>query len=553
MSKKVNLEVEKFLLPFSALSEKGNKSSDSFLELAAVFSMAELNRRKSERLSLWRPKEKIAFVTEIGYPLWLFPLSNRVLLFDGLNVFDYSMPYDQIPDVKSFVEGLKASCKAHETHLAFLAEHVNYFSTPASEKSLPLRGLISDPSFLEEAELYRREAMRMESRPTYMGLLSSPIDESRLSFITHEMSNLRAAFEKEIKALNSSIQLLGKTAQIFLNELHDEVKATKEEYAQKIKEEELIVAPQVEKLREQYDIRIIELTRSFERQYLPLQKDKRKLEKSKDGINEKIAQYSVDARNVAESDDTLIREQWKQKLKDAKRELSTVEEQLRDNQKALEGLDKKRVSETFRFKSELEASIKEARKNLVELEASRDAKVMVAMQEMDELEKRTKLLCDQIGKTIKLREEDLAQFEKLCMEQCLEKINKALVYVPFYVVCYDSGEDRRYLVLPPSSVGTIDISTRLKGALGRARIKSFLVPRFKEISVLAETVQKLSKENGMFEAELVELGTKNNILEVNSIVEGIEEGLLSLKNQGWLSDKDYGAIIASIKTNLNMN
>jgi hypothetical protein len=102
-------------------------------------------------------------------------------------------------------------------------------------------------------------------------------------------------------------------------------------------------------------------------------------------------------------------------------------------------------------------------------------------------------------------------------------------------------------------VGTIGIATRFKGALGKARIKAFLVPRFREITSLVDTIQLQSQQNSRFETELKEIGKKNNILVIDSVQEEIEKGLLSLKDQGWLSDKDYGSIVASAKTNLSMD
>ena len=437
--------------------------------------------------------------------------------------------------------------------MAFLSDHTNYFGVNVREKSLPIKGLISDSGFLREIDSYRREATKIEDQPANTGLLSSVIDEAALLSITHELASLRSSFEKDVKVLHMCIQLLGKVTQTFLNELHDDVKAIREEFALKISEEEEIVAPKVNALREDYDKKVIALARSFEDQQLPLHKEKLKLEKSKEEVLAKIEQYSLEAKTHADNDDTVGKQRWKQKSNEAKQELSAIQDQLRAREKTLKDLENQRASEALRLRFELEAGIKEARKNLVEIEASRDAKILVTRQEMAKLEKQTKIVSDQIGRTAKLREANIAQFDKICLKPSSEELNKALVYVPFYVACYDSGTKKRYLVLPPSMVGTIGISTRLKGALGKARIKAFLVPRFREITSLVDTIQLQSQQNSIFETELKEIGKKNNILVIDSVHEEIEKGLLSLKDQGWLSDKDYGSIVASAKTNLSMH
>lgn len=538
----------KFVLPFSVLSEKREKTFTPDMELAAVFSVAELNRRKRRRLLLRRNREKIAFVAKMGYPLWMFPFQTDVLLFDGLNVFNRSFPYTQMSNVRDFADELEESCRARETYAAFLASHNDYFAKSAKETNHPLGGLISDVGFLSEMDSYRREADKMETPPAHLCLLSSKTDESRLETTTREIEGLQVSFQNDVKDLNASIQLLEKTFQTFHKELHDNVKAVKDEFALKIKTEEATTAPKVKALRDDYDQKTIELAKNFANQQLPLHTEKLKLKKTVEETEEKITQYNLKAKASGESEDALAKERWKQQIKDTKQELSTTEKQLKNAEKALEDMEKNRVNEASRLKLELENGIKEARKNIVDLEASRDAKILMIRQEMDGLEKQTKLVTEQIGTTVKLREASLAQLGNLHLKPFSEELNKALVYVPFYVMCYSAKTSRRYLVLPPSIVGTIDISTKLKGALGKARVKSLLLPRFKNITSLAENIQELIRENTAFELELKELGDQNNILATSATWEDIEQGLLSLKEQGWLSDKDYGAIMASART-----
>lgn len=553
MSEETDSEVGRFVLPFSDLSEKKRKPFNPDMEYAAVFAIAELNRGRGGRIILRHAKEKTIFIAKIGYPVWLYPISNNVLLFDGLNLIDYSMPYTQISDVNVFTDSLKTGFKTRVSYLTFLADYTDYFAKSGKEKTLPLRGLIIDSGFIEEFDSYRQEAMKMEKALTNLGLLSSSIDESNLISITHEMASLRSSFEKEVKALEISMRMLGKTSQTFLKEFRDEEKVVKEEFAVKIKKEEAIVSIAVNDLREQYDKKIIELDRNFQRHQLPLHKEKLKLEKAQEEIEKEIEQKKLDAKAIAESDDPILRQRWKQEIKDSKQGLSEVEVKLKVKEKALEDLEKKRTAESLTLKSQLETEVKDARKNLVELEATRDAKILVIKQEMEKLENQTKLITNQIGATVKLKETNIAQFKKFYMRPYSDEMDKALFYVPFYVICYEAKADKRYLVLPPSSVGAMGISTKLRGALGRSRIKSFLVSRFKEISSLSATIREQSQKNSMFETELKKLGAKNNVLAMSSTRDEIEKGLLRLKEQGWLSDKDYGAIMANAKSDLKMN
>jgi hypothetical protein len=218
--------------------------------------------------------------------------------------------------------------------------------------------------------------------------------------------------------------------------------------------------------------------------------------------------------------------------------------------KELEVLEERRTSEVLQLRSAQESEIKDARKNIVELEATREAKILVAKQEMEKLARETKLISDQIGKLVKLKEADIAQFDKLSIKFFSENLDKALVYMPFYVISYNKETKDRYLIVPPSSMSAIDISTKLKAVLGRARIKSFLTPRFKELTSMAENIQMQSKKNSVFAAELKQLGAMNNILVMAWVYDEIDKGLMCLKNQGWLNYKEYGTVVAGAKSTL---
>jgi hypothetical protein len=75
-----------------------------------------------------------------------------------------------------------------------------------------------------------------------------------------------------------------------------------------------------------------------------------------------------------------------------------------------------------------------------------------------------------------------------------------------------------------------------------ARIRSLLVSRFKTFATLVNSVQGLIEKNAAFEAELRELGLRNNVLSVKELREEIKKGLASLKGEGWLSEKESQAL-----------
>jgi hypothetical protein len=531
-----------FLLPFSALSENRKDPFPAKAETATVFTLAELERAKGGGIISRRPEEKIVFIAKIGYPLWLFPWSETILIFDGLNRANYTLRYAVTPDVNPFMENLKRSSKMRETHLAFLSDHLNYFQAPVTEKAVLVNGLISDPEFLGEFDVYRREAAATEDEPANVGLLSPLIGESTIATILRELENLHSSFKKDVDGLYRCMKFVNKATNHYTQVLHNKAQVVKEEFAVKINAQEELVAPKVNHLKEAYDQQIIDSTKTFDKQRLPVQKRKIKLEKSREQALAKIENYKLEAKTCAEKDDSVGEQKWKERSNDMKKELSDIEDQLKETEKALKDLEERKSLEIFNLRSELEAKSKEASQPLLDLESSRDAQVLLYNQEIDKLEQQTKMILEQLGRTVKLREASIENFAKLGVKKESELRDVVLFYVPFYVICYQVESKKRYLILPPSEANSIGLSTKLRSALGRAKIKQLLVPRFEVITSLMDTILVLAQQNAVFETEMKEEGQRTNILNKNSMRENIREGLEYIRNEGWISEKEHQSL-----------
>ena len=530
---------KEFILPFSVLSENRKEPFTFDLEVATVFSLAELDRAKGGGFLSKRPEEKIAFIAKVGYPLWLFPWSKITLIFDGLNRAKYTLPYAVIPDVKAFMENLKGASRTRETHQAFLSDNINYFQIPVTEKSVLINGLISDPEFLGEFDSYRLEATAIEDQPSTVALLSPIIDESIISSVLEELENLYSSFKEDIDRLYRCMKFMNKATGHYIKVLRSKAKSVKEEFAVKINAQEELIDPKVAHLKENYDHQIVQSAKRFERKRLPVQKKKLKLEKSKEQALAKIEHYKLEAKTRAEMDDSFGEQKLKEKSSETKKKLSEIDNQLKATEKLLKDLEEQKSLEIFNLRFELEAKIKEARQPLLELESSRDAKILLYKQETEKLEQQTKLITDHIGRTAKLRERTITDFAKLGVKQDSELKDITLFYVPFYVVCYQVESKKRYSFLPPSEANAIGLSTKLKGALGKAKIKQLLTRRFDAITSLMDTIEVLAQQNAVFETEMREMSQSTNILNISALRESIKKGLEYIKKEGWLSEKEY--------------
>ena len=115
------------ILPFAVPAKERFKPFTKDMEIAAIFYLAEKNRKKWEGRVLKKQGEKLLFIAETCYPIWLIPWKGRTIILDGLSLTSQSLAYNILPDIKAFENDVQSSSKSREAYCATLSQHANYF------------------------------------------------------------------------------------------------------------------------------------------------------------------------------------------------------------------------------------------------------------------------------------------------------------------------------------------------------------------------------------------------------------------------------------------
>ncbi|HLN88955.1 MAG TPA: hypothetical protein VK253_02710 [Candidatus Binatia bacterium] len=522
---------KRFMLPFLA-----QKTSAADVEAAAVFAVAEFERNKGRGLIARQPEEKLVCLSKAGYPLWLLPKNDSAFVFDGFNDFNFSVSYADVPSAKAFLETLEANSRTRENYTTFLSDHCSYFQQSPKEKQFMFRGLISNLDFKSEFSVYCKEAAELVAQ-TNLALLSPTLQETAVSLMIAEFDKVQSSLREEAERLQECTRLVNKTTSQYITEIDYEASAVKDEADAKIRAQEELVNPKIAKLTKEYQQKIKNLTESFDQENCEWQKLKTKKQKSIQTNEEKIELYQNEARAQAAKNHAIYEKRWKEKIKQHQKELNSLKKELKNIEGNVKKTSKQKQEEISKLNFGLDGEIKFARQPLLELEAARNARMLFFKQETDRLLKLEKPIIEGLSKSIKLRETIKANFEVVGIKDQGLK-STALFYIPFFVAYYEMGSARRYLTIPPSTIGAVDFSAKLKSVLGMSKTRDLLVPRFKSITTLIEEVQMLAKQNGVFESQLNGLAQKNNLLNNSLFKENVEKGLVYLKHEGWLSDKE---------------
>jgi hypothetical protein len=528
--------VRKLILPFAVPAKDRFKPFTKDMEMAAVLYLTERDRKKGEGRVLKKPEEKIGFITEACYPIWLAPWKSRTLIFDGLNLTKQSIPIDTIPDIKAFDNDIQTSSKSRQAYCAALAQNASYFQNFAGKKEITINGLITDPTFTQDLMDYLKDGDELDKNATPRAVLAPTLDEYEIKAAIDDLLESRNSIEEEIRNLSKSMKLLSKGAIDQIKAIQLEIKASMKEFDQRLKKVRPTVMEKINRIQEKRDEEVTVISNKYDRELRTLHQNRVSIEKTLERISSDMDRYDADVKAARERKDEANEIQLTQKLDEIKKKVPGLNKEIKDIDRNIENVEEAKRIEVSKARTKVDDQIEEAMQTIRDIEAAKEARIRVEQQELDSLEEKTAAIIKQIDAMIKSKEAALNEVDNLGYSE--RRIKYALVYLSLYFVCYDGEAGKRYVVYPPSTIASMGIKTKLKGVFGSGKMKAFLQPRSQAIAALLDRLVDVTQHNPVFEKEITEAGLKANILRNTESKVGIKKGLDELKEENWLSDSE---------------
>jgi hypothetical protein len=530
--------VRKSILPFAVPSEGRKKAFTREMEKAAVFYFAEMERRKGGGiLKRKEAGEKLLFAAKFCYPMWLTPWMARSLLFDGFSITTHRLHYNNLPDVKAFISDINISAETREAYSAFLSDRLNFFKNFIGEEEKEIDGLVTDPELIQDFSVYLKGARSIRTPLIDEALLSPALDESTLSSIIKDLSNLRATLKDDTENLREAMKLLSTTTKKHVKAIRVRIKEAQREFDEKIESLDSSLTKKVSQIRKRYDQEITIRTKEIESKLHRFHRNRVKLERNVQSTTAKIERCEAEIRSCRLHKDETSELRWKEELEICRKKLSALERDIKDVDRKIEDATAAKKREISKLRSECDEKVEAAMRGVRDIEAARDAKIRMSEQEIESLEDSTTLIVDQIDDLIEMKRVALDELDGMGVSR--EIRGYALVHLSFYLVCYQEKLKNRYVLYPPSVAGSMGILTKFKGAFGVAKAKSLLQPRSKIITELLNGLLPLIEQNPVFEKGIVDAGIKANILRANDSRGKLRKGLEELKEEGWISESEF--------------
>ena len=531
---------KRFMLPFSKIDANRFKQFTKQMEMAVVLFLAESNRRKGESQLLRKTDEKIVFIAEVCYPIWLVPYGTATLIFDGLGATYHVLSCDSSPEVEIFNKDIKRNQKTTEAFTAALCRNVDYFTNFQEAEEITIEGMIATHNLKEALGNYLPLIKEMKKSSTTKVLLNPTIGMKETRDSTKQLTILRGKIENDVKNIDAGMKLLNTATTRRVNAIKEEIKKIQKEHSRRLKRTKEISAKRIQQIQSQYNQKITRSSKKFKKRLLKLNKKQVKLRIATKKMKKEVERCETKLKRSKRKNKKQIEHQWSLKISRLKKKLSTLRKQIKVNTKRIQDAENAQKLEISKQRLKCCTHIAAVNMKFKDLQVSKQAKIIMKRQEIATIEHAYRYIAKAMQDTAQKIKLCKAQFDRITLSG--RKYQSKLVYIPFYLVRYENGEKKRYNLYSPSIASDIGFLTKMKDALVSAKVKAMLRPRSEAIKVFLNKLPLLFEQKPMLEKIVTEEGIQNSILLRKNLRTDVNKGLKELKNKKWISQDELERI-----------
>jgi len=533
-------------LPYVVEDKDRKKPFTRDMEATAVLCLAEAKRKKPGILGA--PPEKLSFVSKMHYPLWAVPWENECIIMDGREILSHTTVHMKLPDVKVFVEDLKRSRTARELFRNTLKSHTKTFEDFVKTTQVSMNTIVANREILSAISRYIEQGLALKKGAKELAT-SIPLkaDEKTAMERAENLFNRWRQIQSEIKGLRYAINVLDEETKLHEQKIVGEIEQMRETFKDKISSIKSKVEEKVEQLTKERDAKIKRIFKVSQRELKVAlnerTKDEQKLEKLE---RDKLVYQKRKQIRKSKGDETGVT-YWDHKTKVCKNKISEVKGKIKVLSRFIERTRKQGELGVKKLNESYQEMIAKERKRISDLETLRDSQIEMTKKEAKELVSEVSSITNLIEQLIEQKKLHASQLKEITIPWRSEGVT--LINMPFYVFRYETEEKSRYYVHPPVvAMGYEGIIRRIQKTIWsfslESRIKLLLRPEsraFEEMftSIFAETV----REDETLGKAIYEMGSSNNLLNVQDFGEALVRGVEELKVEGWINREEGDAIL----------
>ncbi len=547
---------KRHILPFATLAKNRLKDFTKNMEMAAVLYLAEATRKKGEHSHLKKAEEKLVFISEACYPIWLIPYNSTTLIFDGFGLASHTFFYDITPDVEVFNKDIQRCQKTTDSYIATLTKNMDYFRAFQGKEEIGIKGLIATPDLREDIRSYLPHMKTAKKSFANIVFLKPEMKTREIQTGIKQLSALKKKVGKDIDNIDASMKLVNSVTARRVEAVKEEIKRIREAHSRQTKKTRVKSRERLRQIRNQYSRKIANTSKKYKRRLLQLSKKQIRLNKELKRFRKEARRCETKIKFSRRRNSNRFELHWTKKLEKARKRLQTLRREIRVNRKRTRDVEKAQKSELAKQRNACCKRIQLVNKNYRDRQGSREAEIVMKRQDIATADEITRYITKLMQRMLQKKRLFLVELERIAMSQ--GKWACRLVYIPFYFVRYEKGDRRRYVVYPPSIVGDMGVLAKMKGALGVAKVKTLIQPRSEAMAVFLNKLIGFFEKKPLFEKEVTEAGIQKSILLNKKLRVALAKGLKQLESENWISRRELQAFSEILYTyapsiNLQLN
>lgn len=286
------------VLPFAfEIDERGHERSlPREAEIALVFSVIEdhaltghtptlfekvkrkLLKKEPEHAEIEEPPKtgNIELIMKVFCPAWIISLGNeKHVIIDGLGFLTNVLKYDELPDLKTFINEIKKPTKVDQ-YLEVLRKNQTVFSSFKGSRSFIMEGLLSEENLISDLQALIPHFREEEIVKAVS--LNPRVSWQQADYNANILHNLIKGTEEDIEKLTSTKEILLKQSKKWLNQQEIIISKMKKDASARIEKEESNSSVNIENIQNQYKSKVTEAEIIAGEQTEKLKQEQNKLE-----------------------------------------------------------------------------------------------------------------------------------------------------------------------------------------------------------------------------------------------------------------------------------
>ncbi len=537
-------------LPFVIRTQNQKEDLSYSTELACVAAIAESQRKKS---SFLREKpEKISFISKIYYPLWAVPADNAFLAVDGLKSFTFEFTFQEPRRTGGFIEELMKNSISSERFTEALQAQAKTIREFASPFKLSFSAVVYDKELLNFFSHYFPNGL-LQTVDEYEAAASLPadVDEKAAVEISQSFVNALRSIQADARGVQYALTTLSEELKSHREAASNEIENLKQKCEQQI----LMVKPTVDKnikrITQKHDKANASLLRTLDRKVGVLEKRREKYLRKLQAAEQKkdAAQRRADgARKRKKTRSSLGSyeiDRYDRDINNTKKEVGAVSD-------AIDKLKREANNSLKQEEEEFGKAIAQEEAKITQINSLYGAKIALKQKQIKDTTEQGAALTASLEKRIEeLKSESATLRNQVEIAwKTDDSEHPVFVQLPVYMIKYSKGKDEeRYVLISPICFSEeSSLFDGLKKILiSEPRIRTLTRPASKRLQeVLTLNVNEKIEKEASFRTKLNGLCQTNNLIDLNTFPQTLNEGLDEIEKRGWMTPQEAAELCRRI-------